>query len=996
MRKFLYSQPDNAVLYDTELCKTAYQLYNILVEMSDKKTNEVTVEVRILAERLGRADITTRRHLSTLVRCGIIIRKFNKSKTNPKINEASTFTVVGRHAVRYKNSEYAGDYPSDKDQKRQEGTVKNDIQKQEKESLRESLESNLTGESKIPENSGNSDNSPAIESSATPKAPAKTKNPETPKTSNQTVEFDLSGVPDIMQGVARYLLLRTGRPYLTDNEKRIIREILDKQHMPARVIKEIDKAYDRFINDPKRNIHQLTFNYIGECLRDQESRKSRTTPRTRNVEISQAAPEITNAQEALPDISYEIMPIEEAERVISEYTPAVKEADEGISVALQELYERMNDREEDKRTKSWEQGVEEPFTLEEYLQLKFPEADEEELRRDYDGNVHEDYSDFPAIRRIEKAFDIDFACAFCTDPKECRLPSGVVKGREYPATEIFTNAQGQKCLGVKTKKCLKCKFRRAQTQNQPSPEFERLMKSCGLSEKQREQTFTNYAHEGMPEEIVSAKAKAILAAKNGTSLILAGKAGTGKTHLATAIAIEAMRLGKRAIIISVPAMLDKLREAAREKTSFMGTLQWFREVPCLVLDDWGKEKTTQAGMDYLYQIIDYRYQRGMQTIATTNALDMNGLVNPWNADKIEPLVSRIVENGEWVTIRNAKNHRLSKKPLKLSEPKDTTPELPAETAELYVKIKEHDDKLLEQSNAYYDSLPRDEDDCIVFPDDIPDFCMTLEEYLRLKFPEAEEEELRTDYSGTVHENYSSFSEHRKMEKAFRIDEACANCTDPENCGLPFGICKGLRYPVILRKKNPQGKWCLCVEYAEELICKHNCGKCAVKEAVKVENSQRQGSVTEPKADNQRKAEQKKKQEETNPVDFTSALGMRVSFDDEGDITSSPQPKKESEPGTWEADPYELEVIERDRKIAEYQKYLREQEAANEAIERERRIAEYTKCLQEQKKAEEAKAQAERLGMNDDDLWSDDEDEYDLPGDSRYRKHDRDEDHEAGV
>ena len=984
MKKFLYSQPDNAVLYDTELCKTAYQLYNILVEMSNKKTNEVTVEVRILAERLGRADITTRRHLSALVRCGIIIRKFNKSKTNPKINEASTFIVVGRHAVRYKNSEYAGDYPSDKDQKRQYPPVKNDTQKQEKESLRESLESNLTGESKLPENSGNSDNSPATKYPATFAEPAE---PENPTSSNQAVEYDLSGVPDIMRDVAEYLLLKTGRPYLTDNEKRIIRELLDKQHTPARVMKEIRKAYKRFISDPNKNIHQLTFNYIGECLRNQESRIPRTTPRTRNAEISQAAPEITNAQEALPNISCEIMPIEEAERVISEYTPAVKEADEGIPVALQELYERINDRAED---------TDEPFTLEEYLRLKFPEADEEELRRDYDGNVHEDYSDFPIIRKIERAFDIDFACAFCTDPKECRLPSGVAKGREYPVAEICTNSQGQRCLDVKYEKCLKCKFRRAQTQNQPSPELERLMRSCGLSEKQMEQTFTNYAHEGMPEEIVSAKAKAILAAKNGTSLILAGKAGTGKTHLATAIAIEAMRLGKRAIIISVPAMLDKLREAAREKTSFMGMLQMYREVSCLVLDDWGKEKTTQAGMDYLYQIIDYRYQRGMQTIATTNALDMNGLVNPWNADKIEPLVSRILENGEWVTIRNAKNHRLSKKPLKLSEPKDATPELPAETAELYEKVKEHDEKLFEQSDAYYDSLPRDEDDCIVFPDDIPDFCMTLEEYLRLKFPEAEEEELRTDYSGTVHEDYSSFSEHRKMEKAFRIDEACANCTDPENCCLPFGICKGLRYPVIVRKKNPQGKWCLCVEYAEELICKHNCGKCAVKEAVKGENSQRQGSIIEPKADNQRKAESKKKQEETNPVDFTSALGMRVIFDDKGNITTSAKPKKASQPGTWEADPYELEVIERDRKIAEYQKYLREQEEANEAIECERRIAEYTKCLQAQKEAEEAKAQAEKLGMNDDDLWSDDEDEYDLPGDARYRRHDRDEDHEAGV
>lgn len=45
---------------------------------------------------------------------------------------------------------------------------------------------------------------------------------------------------------------------------------------------------------------------------------------------------------------------------------------------------------------------------------------------------------------------------------------------------------------------------------------------------------------------------------------------------------------------------------------------------------------------------------------------------------------------------------------------------------------------------------------------------------------------------------------------------------------------------------------------------------------------------------------------------------------------------------------------------------------------------------------EAETQTEKLGMNDDDLWSDDEDEYDLPGDARYRKQDRDEDHEAGV
>ena len=172
----------------------------------------------------------------------------------------------------------------------------------------------------------------------------------------------------------------------------------------------------------------------------------------------------------------------------------------------------------------------------------------------------------------------------------------------------------------------------------------------------------------MPEEIVSAKAKAILAAKNHSSLILAGKAGTGKTHLATAIAIDVMRGGKQAIFRSVPELLDEMREAARLRVDFFSIRQKFQEVPCLVLDDWGKEKTTQAGMDYLYQIIDYRYKHGLQTIVTTNAVNMGVLMNEWNADKIEPLVSRILENGEWVTIRNAKNHRLTKHPKPEPEP----------------------------------------------------------------------------------------------------------------------------------------------------------------------------------------------------------------------------------------------------------------------------------------------------------------------------------------
>ena len=119
----------------------------------------------------------------------------------------------------------------------------------------------------------------------------------------------------------------------------------------------------------------------------------------------------------------------------------------------------------------------------------------------------------------------------------------------------------------------------------PDPEFEDRLKRSGLSESQVKQTFESYEHTGMPAEVVSAKAKAILAAKNHSSLVLAGKPGTGKTHLAVAIALEAMREGRQALFRTVPELIAELRQADWDHADFFGLRQKFRDVPCLVLDD---------------------------------------------------------------------------------------------------------------------------------------------------------------------------------------------------------------------------------------------------------------------------------------------------------------------------------------------------------------------------------------------------------------------------
>ena len=58
--------------------------------------------------------------------------------------------------------------------------------------------------------------------------------------------------------------------------------------------------------------------------------------------------------------------------------------------------------------------------------------------------------------------------------------------------------------------------------------------------------------------------------------------------------------------------------------------------------------------------------RPMQTILTTNAYDIVGLEHQYYAGKIEPIMTRLLENGDLVTIREAENYRLKPKPAPIT------------------------------------------------------------------------------------------------------------------------------------------------------------------------------------------------------------------------------------------------------------------------------------------------------------------------------------------
>jgi DNA replication protein DnaC len=106
-------------------------------------------------------------------------------------------------------------------------------------------------------------------------------------------------------------------------------------------------------------------------------------------------------------------------------------------------------------------------------------------------------------------------------------------------------------------------------------------------------------------------------------LLLQGGYGSGKTHLAAAIANFAVGMGVPTLFLTVPDLLDTLRFAYDSiDTTFEERFEQIRNAELLVLDDFGTQNATGWAQEKLFQIINYRYINKLSLVVTTNlALD---------------------------------------------------------------------------------------------------------------------------------------------------------------------------------------------------------------------------------------------------------------------------------------------------------------------------------------------------------------------------------------
>ncbi len=201
-----------------------------------------------------------------------------------------------------------------------------------------------------------------------------------------------------------------------------------------------------------------------------------------------------------------------------------------------------------------------------------------------------------------------------------------------------TNSQlkNEKELKESLYKCEKCKDAGYIITNKPhlqpimtpcrcaeADKVERLWRSSGINPDDLEKTFRNFETWNTIARKMKDTASNYcikfeeIKAERRNSILLCGNPGSGKTHIALALANNFLKKDIRVVYMPYRDIVTSLKQNMIDEEYYKKTLSKYQTCEVLLLDDLYKGKVNETDVNIMFELINYRYLNRLPIIVST-------------------------------------------------------------------------------------------------------------------------------------------------------------------------------------------------------------------------------------------------------------------------------------------------------------------------------------------------------------------------------------------